>query len=134
MSDAVEQSTDWDMVFKTYTKPQILEVVGEVVNLTRGAKRSKAKLFEELSTFPPDKQTTIRGLALTRLGTLKRKAADARAGPSKRRRVETTPEPMGTELIGGIDVDEELLTGPFFRAPTQEVTEGVVVRLTLNAV
>jgi hypothetical protein len=112
---------DLESCFQMFTVLQVVSVVGEVIQLPRAAKRNRTVLFDTLRAFPPETQSRLRTLALAHVG-MKRKAAKSSIAPRKRMRVDT---PESTEYM---DVDEQLLDGPFFQPLTKEVTEGAVIR------
>jgi hypothetical protein len=116
MADALDQSME--ACFQTFTVTEVVSIAGEVVQLPRGAKRNRQLLLDTLSQFSPDVQHRIKVIAMSRVGR-KRKAAVTPHTTKKRARTET-PEP--------IDVDVQLMDGPFFQPPSKEVTEGAVIR------
>ncbi|KAJ7494790.1 hypothetical protein B0H11DRAFT_1910735 [Mycena galericulata] len=123
---ATSASTDdMQVVFSTFTLPQAISVVGEVVKVSRQAKRNKSLFFAALNAMSAEVKATIRAVASERVGT-KRRARASAAVPRKRRRVDT--EEQGA-LEPTDPPDEDLLTGPFFEAPTEETTQAVVSRM-----
>ncbi|KAJ7266935.1 hypothetical protein B0H12DRAFT_1200858 [Mycena haematopus] len=119
--------------FQTFTVPEVLSIVGEVVNVPRAAKRSRRLLFEVLDGFPADVRNTLKERTMERVGT-KRKAADAGSARRKRRRVEAegpvgAPPEVVEPSAMDIDTDAGLLDGPFMEAPSKAVTNGVVANM-----
>ena len=110
-------------VFEEFTLPHAVSTVGQVVSLPSAAKRTRGALLAYVQGLPQEKQGAVLQRFLTSTGTKRRRVAEPNAA-NKRSRV-ASPE---------VDVDAELLEGPFLQVPTEEVLQDTIIRCQCKSI